>query len=84
MRFLVIGKWNPNDPGVPGLLAQEQQRTSELEHEGFVEQLLLRSDGAGGYMVVSAGSAAAASDQLSTLPFMKAGIMEVQLVELTN
>jgi hypothetical protein len=84
MRFLVIGAWSPSDPKIPGLLTREQQRTSELMDEGFVQQLFLRSDGAGGYMVVSASSAAAVHERLDTLPFMKAGIMQVELVELTD
>ncbi len=84
MRLLVIGTWSPTDPKVPNLLAQEQQRTGELVKEGFVHQLLLRADGAGGYMLVTADSVAAAREQLSTLPFMTAGIMQLELVELTD
>jgi hypothetical protein len=49
---------------------------------GIVQQLLLRADGDGGYMVVEAESAEAAHDLLSTLPFMKAGLMQIELVEL--
>jgi hypothetical protein len=50
--------------------------------EGIVQQLLLRADGAGGYMVVDAESPEIAHDRLSTLPFMNAGIMQIELVEL--
>jgi hypothetical protein len=50
--------------------------------EGIVRQLLLRADGAGGYMVVDAESPEVARDRLGTLPFMKAGIMRIELVEL--
>jgi hypothetical protein len=84
MRYLVIGTWNPNDSDIPRLLTQEQQRTGELMDEGFVQHLFLRANGAGGYMVVSAGSAAAAQERLNTLPFVKASIMEVELIELTG
>jgi muconolactone delta-isomerase len=84
MRFLVIGAWGASDPNIPRLLAEEQHRTGELMQEGFVQELLLRVDGAGGYMVVNADSAAAARQQLDTLPFMKSGIMQVELVELAN
>jgi hypothetical protein len=52
--------------------------------EGFVQHLFLRADGAGGYMVVKASSAAAAQERLNTLPFVEAGIMEVEFVELTD
>jgi hypothetical protein len=84
MRLLVIGTWSPTDPKVPNLLVQEQQRTGELVKEGFVQQLLLRADGAGGYMLVTADSVAAAREQLDTLPFMTAGVMRIELVELTD
>ncbi len=46
------------------------------------QQLSLRADGAGGYMLVQAESAAAARDHLSTLPFMKAGIMHIDIIDL--
>jgi hypothetical protein len=84
MKLLVIGTWSPADPKISHLLAQEQQRTGELVKEGFVQQLLLRADGAGGYMVVSADSAAASREQLHTLPFMQAGVMQIELVELSG
>jgi Muconolactone delta-isomerase len=84
MRFLVLGTWNPSDSNISSLIGQEQQRTGELMQEGFVEQLFLRADGAGGYMVASADSKVAVQEQLDTLPFMKAGIMQVELVELTG
>jgi hypothetical protein len=82
MRLMVLGAWDPTSPEIPGLLAQEQARTGELMDDGVVIQLLLRADGAGGYMVVEAESAQAARDHLSTLPFMKAGIMQIEFVEL--
>jgi muconolactone delta-isomerase len=82
MRFMVLGVWDPASPEIPRLLAQEQARTGELTNEGIVQQLLLRADGAGGYMVVEAELPEVAHERLSTLPFMKAGIMQIELVEL--
>jgi muconolactone delta-isomerase len=82
MRFMVLGSWDPASPEIPRLLAQEQARTGELMDGGIVQQLLLRADGAGGYMVVDAESPQVAQDRLRTLPFMKAGIMQIELVEL--
>jgi muconolactone delta-isomerase len=79
---MVVGVWDPKSSEILRLLPQEQARTGELMHEGVVQQLLLRADGAGGYMVVDAESAEVAHDRLSTLPFMKAGIMQIELVEL--
>jgi hypothetical protein len=60
----------------------KQARTGELIDDGVVQQLLLHADGAGGYMIVDAESADVAHDRLRTLPFMKAGIMQIELVEL--
>jgi hypothetical protein len=81
---MLLGTWDPTHPAIPRLLAPEQQRTAELMQEGFVQQLLLRADGAGGYMVLSADSAASAHEQLNTLPFMKEGIMTAELVALSD
>jgi muconolactone delta-isomerase len=82
MRFMVLGAWDPASPEIRRLLAREQARTAELMDAGVVRQLLLRADGAGGYMVVDAESPEVAHDRLSTLPFMKAGIMQIELGEL--
>lgn len=84
MKLLAIGTWDPGDADIARLLKAEQERTGELMRQGFVQELLLRADGAGGYMVLSAESAASACEQLSTLPFMKDGIMQVELIELNG
>jgi muconolactone delta-isomerase len=79
---MVVGSWDPASPEIPRLIAQEPARTRELLEEGVVQQLLLRADGAGGYMVVDAESAEVVHDRLSTLPFMSAGVMRIELIEL--
>jgi muconolactone delta-isomerase len=84
VKLLAIGTWDPGDADIARLLKAEQERTGELMRQGFVQELLLRADGAGGYMVLSAESAASAREQLSTLPFMKDGIMQVELIELNG
>ncbi len=84
MRFMVFGSWDPSSPEIPELIEQEKARTDELIGEGVVQQLSLRADGAGGYMLVHAKSAAAVREHLGTLPFMKAGIMQIELVELKS
>jgi hypothetical protein len=84
VRFLVIGAWDASEPRIEVLIEQEQQRTGELIKQGFIQQFLLRADGAGGYMIVSAESAAFAQEQLGTLPFMLNGIMHVELVALRD
>jgi muconolactone delta-isomerase len=84
MRFMVIGSWDPTSPEIPELIAQEKARTDELIDEGVVQQLSLRADGAGGYMLVQAESAGAVREHLGTLPFMNAGIMQIEVVELRS
>ncbi len=80
----MIGTWDPSNPKIAELLSDEQQQTASLRADGFVEQLLLRADGAGGYMTLNAESEAAARDRLSTLPFVQDGVMRVELVELAS
>jgi muconolactone delta-isomerase len=82
MRFLMIGTWDPDSAEIPRLLSAEQQRTQELTEAGFVQQLLLRADGSGGYMTLTAESAEAAREQLATLPFIQHALMHIELVEL--
>ena len=82
MRFMVLGAWDSASPEISQLLERERARTAQLMDEGIVRQLLLRADGTGGYMVVDAESPEVARDRLGTLPFMKAGIMQIELVEL--
>jgi hypothetical protein len=82
MKFMALGAWDPASPEIRQLLAQEQARTADLMDAGIVQQLLLRADSAGGYMVVEAESPEVAHERLGTLPFMKAGIMQIELVEL--
>ncbi len=81
---MMIGSWDPSDPQIPHLLSAEQEQTSRLREEGFVEQLLLRADGACGYMTLNAESEAAARDRLSILPFVQHEVMRIELVELTE
>jgi hypothetical protein len=84
VKLLAIGSWDPDASDIPRLLQAEQQRTAELTDAGLVHEVLLRADGAGGYMVLTADSAASAREQLDTLPFRKAGIMQVEFVELRD
>jgi hypothetical protein len=84
VKLLAIGTWDPGSPDIPRLLRAEQQRTAELGEAGLVKEVLIRADGTGGYMVLNADSPASAREQLVSLPFMKAGIMQLEFVELTD
>jgi hypothetical protein len=84
VKLLAIGSWDPGSPDIPRLLRAEQQRTAQLGEAGLVKEVLIRADGTGGYMVLNADSPASAREQLGSLPFMKAGIMKLEFVELTD
>jgi hypothetical protein len=84
VKLLAIGSWDPGSPDIPRLLRAEQQRTAELAEVGLVQEILIRADGTGGYMVLNADSPASAREQLSSLPFMKAGIKQLAFIELTD
>jgi hypothetical protein len=84
VKLLAIGSWDPGSPDIPRLLRAEQQRTAELAETGLVQDVLIRADGTGGYMVLNADSPASARKQLGSLPFMKAGIMQLEFIELTD
>jgi hypothetical protein len=84
MKLLAIGSWDPGSPDIPRLLKAEQQQTAELGRAGLVQEVLIRADRAGGYMVLNADSPASAREQLGSLPFMKAGIMQLEFIELTD
>jgi hypothetical protein len=82
MKFLMTGTWDPADPKIPSQLAMEQQTTAQLRGEGVVEQLLLRADGGGGYIVMSAASEHDARRHLEELPFVQQSIMRFELTEI--
>jgi hypothetical protein len=84
VKLLAIGSWDSGSLDIPGLLKAEQQRTAELAETGLVHDVLIRADGTGGYMILNADSPASAREQLGSLPFMKAGIMQLEFIELTD
>jgi hypothetical protein len=49
-----------------------------------VQDVLIPADGTGGYMILNADSPASAREQLGSLPLMKAGIMQLEFIELTD
>jgi hypothetical protein len=84
MKFMAIGTWEPDDTRIPQLLDTEHTRSEQLSEEGLVEQLFLRADRKGGFLLVRADSAERARERLATLPFVQAGVMQLELVELTE
>jgi hypothetical protein len=82
MKFLMTGTWDPADPGISSNLGMEQSTTAMLRGEGVVEQLLLRADGAGGYIVLNAESEDDARRYLDKLPFVQQSIMGFELTEI--
>jgi Muconolactone delta-isomerase len=84
MRFMVVGSWSATDPRLRELLEAEQARTRELTEGGLVQQLLLRADGVGAFMIVEGESADVVRTELTTLPLMKHDVMRIELIELRN
>jgi hypothetical protein len=78
----MTGTWESDDPKIASLLTAERQTMAQLREQGLVEQLLLRVDGAGAYMVVSAESEEQARGSPETLPFVKQTVMRFELVEI--
>jgi hypothetical protein len=84
MRFMVIGSWSATDPQLHDLLEAEQARTRELAEAGLVQQLLLRADGVGAFMIVEGDSADDVRTQLASLPLMQHDVMSIELIQLRS
>jgi hypothetical protein len=83
MRFHVDARVVPGADIQPRLL-EEQRRIKELYREGFIEQLVRRTDGTGAWLIVSARDEASAQRQLATLPFVEVGIMTMDLTRVES
>jgi hypothetical protein len=74
-----LGSRRSRDP-IP--LSDGAGTTATLRAEGVVEQLLLRADGAGGYIIMNADSEDDARRHLQELPFVQQSIMRFELTEI--
>ncbi len=61
------------------LIEAEARRARELYAEGFIRQIWRRSDQPGACILWEAGSAEQVGDQLQTLPFIRAGMLELSI-----
>lgn len=64
------------------LVEAEARRARELYAEGFIRQIWRRSDQPGACILWEADSAEQVGDQLQTLPFIRAGMLEVSIFPL--
>jgi hypothetical protein len=81
MRFHVDARVVPGADIAPRL-ADEQRRIKELHAQGFIEQLVRRTDGTGAWLIVRADDQASAQARLATLPFVEVGIMTMHLTHV--
>jgi muconolactone delta-isomerase len=70
------------DAEFEALSEAEARRARELYAEGFIRQIWRRGDQPGACILWEADSAEQVSDQLRTLPFIRAGMLEVSIVPL--
>jgi muconolactone delta-isomerase len=70
------------DAEFEALVEAEARRARELYAEGFIRQIWRRSDQPGACILWEADSAEQVGDQLQTLPFIRAGMLEVSIVPL--
>jgi muconolactone delta-isomerase len=64
------------------LVEAEARRARELYAEGFIRQIWRRSDQPGACILWEADSAEQVGDQLQTLPFIRAGMLDVSIFPL--
>jgi hypothetical protein len=78
MLFLVDARIVPGSDIAP-LLEEEKREVAKLREAGFIEQLMRRLDDTGAWLVVSDDTAESAQRRLDALPFVRAGVMTMQL-----
>jgi muconolactone delta-isomerase len=84
MQFLTISRLLP---GVSGdslaiLGQQESQRARTLYVEGHLRQIWYRDDTSGACLLWEADSEDQVRNMLATLPFAKAGLLEITIIPL--
>lgn len=70
------------DAEFEALVEAEASRARELYADGFIRQIWRRGDQPGACILWEADSAEQVGDQLRTLPFIRAGMLEVSIFPL--
>jgi muconolactone delta-isomerase len=84
MQFLSVSRTKPgfSDEQYAALRSDEAQRARELYSEGFLRQIWHRADVPGACLLWEAASAQEVREMLNTLPFAKAGMLEIEIIPL--
>jgi len=84
MQFLTISRRKPGvtDEECAPWIAAEAERARELYGEGWLRQIWHRADGPGACLLWESASAEQVNELLSTLPFMKAGLLDIEVIPL--
>lgn len=84
MQFLTISRRTEGfaDTDFATLLGDEIQRVRALYAEGVVRQIWHRGDIPGACLLLEADSAEHARELLNTLPFVRAGMLELSIIPL--
>ncbi|MDQ1468582.1 MAG: hypothetical protein QOJ99_62 [Bryobacterales bacterium] len=84
MQFLTISRLLPGVSGdsLAVLGQQESQRARTLYVEGHLRQIWYRDDTSGACLLWEADSEDQVRNMLATLPFAKAGLLEITIIPL--
>jgi muconolactone delta-isomerase len=84
MQFLTISRLLPGVSGdsLAFLGKQESQRARTLYVEGHLRQIWYRDDTSGACLLWEADSEDQVRNMLATLPFAKAGLLEITIIPL--
>ena len=81
MKVLAISN-NTGDP--TSHIADEMRRIAELQEAGVIQQLYLKADRSGAVLLLEAGSADEAEQQLATLPLVERGVTSFEVTAAGN
>lgn len=84
MQFLTLSrrKEGLTDDEYVACAAEEVRQAQLLYEEGFIRQIWHRTDAPGACILVEAASEELVRERLNTLPFVKAGMIEVSVIPL--
>jgi muconolactone delta-isomerase len=85
VQFLSISRRKPGvtDEACAPWIAAEAERARELYAQGSLRQIWHRADMPGACLLWEAESVERVNELLSTLPFAKAGLLDIEVIPLT-
>jgi muconolactone delta-isomerase len=84
MQFLSISRRRPgaDDAACASLIGAESERARELYAAGCLRQVWHRADVPGACLLWEAASAEEVRESLGTLPFAKAGLLDIEVIPI--